>query len=118
MKQEGNGKTLVPTADYVSTEERKKLVELGRKLEELETQRAAIMKAAREIIGFETAESVIGINEELEEAWMEVVGAENVLVAYARATRRKWQMEDAVKNLKRLMNEIGMRPHEIEWGDE
>ena len=104
--------------DLLSLGEKRRLISLAKKLEELETKRTAIMTKAREIIGFETPESVIGIEEELQETWQECSEAEMVLVEYAQATRKRWKLEEAVEHMKALMDELGVKPEDLDWDND
>lgn len=117
MKKENETILPVGSDDLLSLGERRRLLALGKKLEELETRRTAIMTKARGIIGFETAEAVIGINEELEETWMQYPQPtpKMVLVAYGEATRKRWKLEEAVESMKALMLELGVKPEDIDW---
>jgi hypothetical protein len=115
MKQTNNELSPVVCADLLSLGERRRLVSLAKKLEELEIKRTAIMTKAREIIGFETPEAVVGIDEELQETWQECSDAEMVLVEYAQATRKRWKLEEAVENMKALMDELGVKPEDLDW---
>ena len=105
-----------PSSDHLlSLGERRQLLALGKKLEEMETKRAALMTKARQIIGFETAEATIGIEEELQATWLKCPEAEMVLVEYALATRKRWKLEKAVEDMKRLMGEIGVKLEDLDW---
>jgi len=102
--------------DLLSLGEQRRLISLAKNLEQLEIKRTAIMTKARKIIGFETPEAVIGIDEELQETWQECRDSEMVLVEYAQATRTRWKMEEAVEHMKALMEQLGMKPEDISWG--
>lgn len=102
--------------DLLSLGEQRRLISLAKNLEELETKRTAIMTKARGIIGFEHHESVLGIDEELEDIWQECSEPKMVLVEYAQATRKRWEMEEVVERMKALMNELDMEPEDISWG--
>lgn len=102
--------------DLLSLGEQRRLISLAKKLEELETKRTAIMTKAREIIGFEHHESLLGIDGELKDIWQKCSEPKMVLVEYAQSTRKRWEMEEAVERMKALMNELGMEPEDISWG--
>ena len=114
MKAEVNAMSPV-CPDWLSKREHCRLLALGKQLQDIHNKRESILTKARQIIGFEIAESLDGFEEEMKET--QEGGHETSLffVEYAKAARRRWALEEAVGQIKTLMSELRMEPQDIKW---
>ena len=106
------------SADLLSQTERRQVLALGHKLLKLESERDGLLTKARSIIGFEVAECAQAFSEELAEALDKAWGRceeETVFVVYATATRKRWELESALEEIKGLMKSLGLKPDDLDW---
>lgn len=101
--------------DWLSRREHCRLLALGKQLEFIHNKREGILTKAREIIGFEHAESANYFEEEMREVRERNEEISLLFVEYAQSNRRRWALEEAVDEIKTLMKELKMKPQDIQW---
>jgi hypothetical protein len=52
--------------------------------------------------------------EALDTAWGESA-EETVFILYATATRKRWELESALEEIKGLMKSLGLKPEDLDW---
>jgi hypothetical protein len=114
MKKTENKNIIIEDRSLTRSEKRK-LVELGKKLIQVEQDRDDILTKAREIIGFETAECCTSIDEEFDGLWNDVEDQKMIFVEYAKRERARWDLEDAMERIKIIMKSQGFEPDDLNW---
>ena len=100
-----------------TTEERQKLMALGKKLEKLKKEQFLTWVEARKIIGFVNIEpqGEMDDDDDLRESWGEGDSPEMVFVRYAERAWTRWLLDEAVENIKSLAARLDMGLDDIDW---
>jgi hypothetical protein len=102
--------------DIITVAEKKRLVSLGKKLEELEEARLKLLKEARTIIGFENPEPQLSFEEEMDGIVKSFATPwDETFVVYAHYWRSLWNLEESMQTMKSAMKELGLSPSDLDW---
>jgi hypothetical protein len=100
---------------YLLTKEDKKaLIELGKRYSEIEIEKNDLLYKTRKIVGFEDPGDFHSFDEELESVWDYTNSHKSIFLDYAQDLKEKLEIKEAVDNFKKILSKHERTIDEIE----